>query len=165
MKELLINYCKYNLWANTKITDYLKKLTPALLDKELISSFKTIRKTVYHIWDAEQIWYNRLAGISFSNWPSESYKGTDAEFIKMFLEESNKFVEYTEHIAEPELLRRIDYKSLEGKEFSTRISDIILHCMNYSTFHRGQIVTMLRNVGFTELDSTDYIMYSREKNL
>lgn len=165
MKELLLNFTKYNLWANTKITAFLQKLSPPLLDKELISSFKTIRGTVYHICDAEQIWYNRLAGISFSSWPSESFNGTDTDFMKLFTEQSRKFTEYAESKSESELLDRIDYKSLEGKEFTSKISDIVLHCMNHSTFHRGQIVTMLRNVGFTELGSTDYIMYSREMKL
>jgi len=162
MKELLLKYTKYNLWANERITDVLKKLEPSLLDKELISSFKTIRETVYHIWDAEMIWYNRLAGISFTAWPSESFKGTNEEFFKSFLEQSDLFTDYTWHKNEDQLSSDFEYTNMEGKIFKNSVCNTIQHCMNHSTFHRGQIITMLRNVGCTELPSTDYIMYIRQ---
>ncbi|WP_223233283.1 DinB family protein [Chitinophaga sp. CF418] len=33
--------------------------------------------------------------------------------------------------------------------------------MNHSTYHRGQLVNMLRQVGFTQLSSTDLATYYR----
>lgn len=165
MKDLLLNYTKYNLWANTKVTGFLKKLTPELWNKELKSSFPTIRETLYHIWDAELIWYDRLKGISLSEWPSAGFKGSNDEFIKSFLQQSGKFIELIESKSERELNDYYGYKNVEGKSFESKTADSVLHCMNHSTFHRGQIVTMLRNAGFTELNSTDYIMYTREMKL
>ncbi len=161
MKELLLNYAKYNLWANTKITEFLKKLEPSLLDKEIPSSFNTIRKTLYHIWDAELIWYSRLAGISFTHWPSTDFKGTTEESFESFLRQSRLFVEFVQTKSEEELAREFEYKNMEGKSYKNPKADSVLHCMNHSTFHRGQIVTMLRAVGFTDLSSTDYITYIR----
>lgn len=165
MKELLADYARYNLWANTKITGFLQKLPPPLLDKKLISSFNTIRKTIYHMWDAEAIWYNRLNGTSFNEWPSEKYPGKGLDFVPDFLNQSALIADYVKDSTEESLTDRYKYSNMEEKEFSSRRSDTILHCMNHSTFHRGQIATMLRNVGFTELDSTDYVMYSREMKL
>jgi uncharacterized damage-inducible protein DinB len=165
MKELLENYTKYNLWANTKLTGFLQKLDPPLLDKELISSFKTIRQTAYHIWDAELIWYSRLKGESFTSWPSGSFTGSDNDFFKSFVEQSSKFVGFVEDKSEPHFLDSFTYRSIEGKEFTNSVADTILHCMNHSTFHRGQLVTMLRNVGYTDLASTDYISFIRDKKL
>ncbi|MGH2575750.1 MAG: DinB family protein [Ignavibacteria bacterium] len=159
MKDLLTNYTKYNLWANTKVCGFLEKLEPALLDKELVSSFDTIRKTVYHIWDAETIWFKRLNGESLREWPSESYKGTDTDFIKPFLEQSKKFTEYVGPKHNEELLVDCEFSTLKGDKFVIKICNILLHCMNHSTYHRGQITTMLRSVGFTELSSTDYLAY------
>ena len=162
MKTLLEQYTKYNLWANTKLTEFLKKLVPALLDKEIPSSFNSIRKTVYHIWDAELIWYNRLAGVSFTHWPSKSYEGKNLEFIKPFLGQSELFIDYTKNKSEEELSKEFDYINTEGKSFKNSYSNAIHHCMNHSTFHRGQIITMLRTVGYTDLSSTDFITYIRE---
>ena len=54
-----------------------------------------------------------------------------------------------------------------GKPYSNTVEEIIYHVVNHGTFHRGQIVTMLRANGVTkladteELSSTDLITYLR----
>lgn len=153
---------KYNLWANTKIIEFISKAEPAVLDKELISSFKTIRATLYHIWDAELIWCTRLSGTSFSYWPSEEFKGTGEDAFRQIKEQSAALAAYAESCTEETLQSNIHYSSMDGKKFDSRICDVLSHVVNHSTFHRGQIVTMLRNVGCTELSSTDYITYCRQ---
>jgi uncharacterized damage-inducible protein DinB len=162
MKELLKSYTKYNIWANERICKVLEKLGPALLDKELTSSFKTIRETVYHIWDAETLWYKRLMGKSLSEWPSESFKGNFAEFQTEFLGGSGKFFLYVLNKDKKQLERELTYKNVEGKKFTHKIANIIQHVVNHSTFHRGQIITMLRSLSITELPPTDYIAFIRE---
>jgi uncharacterized damage-inducible protein DinB len=161
VKELLLSYTKYNHWANSKFTGFMRKLEPSLLDKEITSSFNSIRKTIYHIWDAELIWYNRLTGNSITEWPSESFKGSNEEFFKSFLEQSGLFIDYVKNLDEKTLNGEFGYKSMEGKEYKNSRVNSIHHCMNHSTFHRGQLVTMLRQAGYTDLDSTDYITYVR----
>lgn len=81
MKELLLSYTRYNHWANEKICFKLTGLPAELLDKQVKSSFDTIRKTLYHLWDAELIWYERIKGFSFDKWPSESFKGDIVEAV------------------------------------------------------------------------------------
>ncbi len=163
MKELLEKYTAYNLWANTKVAGFTQKIEPSLIDKELVSSFKTIRLTLYHIWDAENIWYSRLHGKSLTNWPSKSFHGSIDEFYKMLLDQSAKLAEYVSASSEKDLKEHFTYQNMKGDKFTDSRADTILHCMNHSTFHRGQVVTMLRNVGFTELTSTDYITFTRKK--
>jgi len=163
MKELLEKYTKYNLWANTEVAGFTQKLEPSLIDKELVSSFKTIRLTLYHIWDAENAWHSRLNGKSPDKWPSKSFHGSIGEFYKIFLDQSAKIAEYAASNSEKDLKEHFNYQSIDGHKFSNSRADAILHCMNHSTFHRGQIVTMLRNGGFTELTSTDYITFIRLK--
>jgi uncharacterized damage-inducible protein DinB len=51
----------------------------------------------------------------------------------------------------------------QDKDLQNKLYEIIMHCMNHSTFHRGQIVTMLRTAGVTNLFSTDLITYYRER--
>lgn len=163
LRNQLIQLVHYNQWANTKLVGFLQKLEPALLDKEIPSSFNTIRKTVYHIWDAEYLWYKRLKGISLRDWPSKNFQGSDAEVFNEFIGQSSMFIGYVEDRNEDELLAEITYRSIDGKEHTNTIADIIQHAMNHSTFHRGQLVTMLRNAGFTEFSSTDLITFVREK--
>jgi uncharacterized damage-inducible protein DinB len=57
----------------------------------------------------------------------------------------------------------ISYKDLAGNAHTNKNSEIIFHVMNHSSFHRGQLVTMLRNTGFEgKMPRTDMIVYFRE---
>ncbi|HEY3250568.1 MAG TPA: DinB family protein [Ignavibacteria bacterium] len=163
MKELLESYTKYNLWANAKFTEFLLGLDPEMLDKEILSSFNSIRKTVYHIWDAEVIWYNRLKGVSFTDWPSKKFSGTDHDFFKQFVEHSSRFAVFVDDKTEAELGVKFKYKTMDGKEYENKIADTVQHVVNHSSFHRGQLITMLRSAGYTELPWTDYIAFLRER--
>ena len=158
MKEFILGYVKYNYWANERIVQVLKN-NPEALDKELVSSFKTIRGTIYHLWDAETIWYKRIEGESLQIWPSESFLGTEDDFFKSFLEQSGKFISLVENMPGEKFSHSISYTNTKGIAFKTYVSDIILHAMNHSTFHRGQIISMMRNTGITTLPSTDYIAF------
>ena len=165
MKEILTLYTRYNLWANRKICGFIIDAGDERTDKIIISSFDTIRKTLYHIWDAQSIWYLRLKSESVLDWPSKNFNGKLEEAINKFHKKSQDIIDLVKEKNEEELNEVCNYSAMNGKQFSNKISGIIMHCMNHSTFHRGQIVTMLRNAGYTNLSSTDLIMYLREDNL
>ena len=60
MKQLLQEYADYNVWANEIIISFIKQLSPEQLNKEQLSSFTTIRKTVEHTAGAEHNWLKRI---------------------------------------------------------------------------------------------------------
>lgn len=162
MKELLKDYTKYNIWANERICRILETLPDDILDKELKSSFGTIRKTIYHIWDAEAIWNKRLSGKSLKQWPSETFKGSFEEFKTDFLAGSGKLFMYVINKDSKQFEQNLAYKNIKGEAFSNKIEHIIQHVVNHSTFHRGQIIAMLRIEGVTEVFTTDFIAFARE---
>ena len=160
MKKLLLAHVNYNVWANQRISQMLS-INKELLDKEVPSSFTSLRKTVFHIWDAEIIWLARLKGNSMEYFPSTQYEPETS--IDKFPENSKEFAEFVESKDDVFLNTICHYKNTQKKEFSNFNYEIILHCMNHSTYHRGQLTTMLRNLGVTELITTDLIAYMREK--
>ena len=161
MKALLDKYALYNRWANEKVISFLGSARESLLDKELVSSFPTIRKTVYHIWDAETIWLGRLEGNSFPSWPSKGFTGSFSDARDALLLNSQALAAFVALSDSEYLESMVTYHSMDKQEHTTQVSDALLHCMNHSTFHRGQLVSVLRNAGCTELGSTDYITYCR----
>lgn len=160
MKDILLHYVKYNLWANTKITEALKSINSLLLDKEVKSSFPSLRKTTYHIWSAEEVWYKRLHGESppFLPEPTNNFP----EFAKLFSSRSQSFIELVKNKDENFLTQINAYKDTRGNPHSNMHWQMIMHCMNHSTFHRGQIITILREAGETKVPTTDLIVYFRE---
>ena len=163
MKEFLKQYTKYNIWANERICRMMENTNPALLDMELKSSFKSIRKTAYHIWDAETLWLKRLGGKSLKEWPSEKFTGSFLEFQNEFLGGSGKLFMYVLNREPKQLEQNLTYKNIKGVKFSSKTGHIIQHVCNHGTFHRGQIITMLREAGQTELIPTDFIAFIREE--
>lgn len=164
MKELLRKYAFYNIWANVRIINILKTLPEDMLNKVLKSSFRSIKLTVLHIYDAETIWLKRLEGQSLNNWPSENFNGTSYEAF-MLLENASKNISgYIDSISQDSLRNDCTFTSFAGVKFTIKIYDIIQHCFNHSTFHRGQIVTMLRELDIDGIPSTDYITYIREND-
>lgn len=155
----LIDYVTYNHWANNKLAQLLCTLNVSMLDKEIISSFPTIRKTVHHIWDAELVWMSRLK-YETVNWPpSNAFNNPN---IDEFVNTSYNLLSYLSNQEQNYFDEKIIYKNLKAQEFSNTRTEMIWHCMNHSTFHRGQIVTMLRQIGIKEIPQTDLIAYLRK---
>ncbi len=165
MKTILIDYANYNYWANKKICDLLLTIDNSIVEKDIPSSFRTIKETVYHIWGAEWLWLLRVetdADLLIQS-PIKDFTGSFNEAIDSFHKVSEEIIKLVSDTNEKELTRNITYQNLAGMEFTNRFYEIIMHCMNHSTFHRGQIITMLRNAGVTDLFSTDLITYYRER--
>jgi uncharacterized damage-inducible protein DinB len=159
----LISLVKYNQWANERICGYINEGGEKIADTELISSFPTIRKTLFHLWDAQVIWMKRLRGESSNTWPSHNFNGSLKEATELILLNSSDYIQFAEGLIENQHLGDVEFKSLDGTAYHNTIEEIIMHVMNHSTFHRGQLITMLRSAGFTSVGSTDLIRYFRSK--
>ena len=161
MKKTIQQYADYNLWANTQLLEFLVQHTSELLDADTKSSFPTIRKTLFHIADAQHIWYERMIGNSPADWPSKSMLPDDV--FSCIENTSSKFAELVADKDENFLNAECRFKSLDGTEYSESNANIIMHCMNHSTFHRGQLITMFRALGLEgKMPRTDLIAYLRE---
>lgn len=164
MKEFLLDYAKYNLWANQRLNKYIiDHCSAEQLDQEIASSFPSLKKTLLHIYGAESIWLQRLIGDSPTVWKGISFSGSVVELIEQISLGNQEFIDFLLSCGEAFLLSPFKYNNLEGKEFTNSRPEVILHCVNHSSFHRGQLITLLRQLGFTQLLSTDYITYCRER--
>ena len=89
------------------------------------------------------------------------YTGSMSELRHEILNNDEKWVEFIQTIQEADLEKKFTYNTLDGKSYTNIVADAVLHCINHSTFHRGQLITLLRQLGFTKLEPTDYIAYLR----
>ncbi len=154
-------YTSYNVWANKQMGEVAIGLEDFDFDAEVNSSFNSIRKTFLHIWDAEYIWLSRIQELQPKNIPSKFFNGTKDGLIKQFIETSSAFDEMGACQNILSLERIIEYKLLNGESGRSRIYEAIMHCMNHSTYHRGQLVTLFRQTGVKTIPSTDLIQFTR----
>ncbi len=158
MKEYFLQMARYNLWADQLICKRIDRLDPIDLDKTIASSFPTIRRTLGHMFDAERIWLNRLNGRSLDHWPSSKIENFTTAYL---LEESGAALSYVESVNEQDLNSLCTYSNRAGVEFSNKVSGVLMHLFNHATYHRGQLISMLRQLGEEELPATDIIAYLR----
>ncbi|WP_103070884.1 DinB family protein [Aquimarina sediminis] len=145
---------KYNLWANQRIVDWLLSNEENKLDESCNSSFPTIRLTINHILEAQILYLSILKQIPFS----KNYDSTAIKTIKILIEQSQEFSDYSSQLEMKELndFRSVGFKFLSG---TFTQAQLIQHCMNHSTYHRGQIITMGHQLELTKAPSTDLLFY------
>lgn len=161
MKNILLQYLRYNAWANERVVSFMKE---SYADIEMKSSFPTIRKTLYHIWDAQQAWVLRLNNQPVTDWPSKTFEGSFNEACSLLVKASVELADWIELKEEIFLTSAIRYESMQKVPYTNMVNEILMHMCNHATFHRGQLITMLRNAGETNLGSTDLITFFREKS-
>jgi uncharacterized damage-inducible protein DinB len=155
----LIKYCQYNLWANKTICEVIKFCTDTQFEQIIISSFENIKSTCLHIYAAESIWLQRLSKINSPIWKGNDFQLNKNEVIENWLLTSAQLINFCQSNSITTLNQPLAFKNLKGLTLEASMYDFLLHVFNHSSFHRGQLITMLRQVGITDLPITDYIYY------
>ena len=160
-KEYFIELFDFNHWANTIVCNWLEQIADDQWNKEINSSFNSIQKTVLHVISAEKAWTERLKKNPNVIWLQNEYAGTKQAHIDLWKETSSELRSFIETFSEEELNKNLDFKRINGDAYSMPYYQVFAHVVNHSTYHRGQLVTMLRQVGFTNVQSTDLMSFYR----
>ena len=148
----------YGSWANGLMFGAAKALTREQLQAPLESSFPSFLATLAHIVGVEWIWLRRWTGESPRSIP-EWVSHPDLSDLATRLGAVE--VERAAFLAEADLDRVVTYQGLDGQTFSLPLGKLMRHVVNHSTYHRGQLAMMLRQLGQAP-PSTDFTRYLRE---
>ncbi len=159
MNQSYIDYANYNIWANNRLINDLKKLAPELLTRQIVGSFPSIRATISHIWKAEIGWLSRLTGNGWESSKVTNFSGSYDELFKAWQKTSEEFKNFVKNA---ELEKEIQFEQ-KGENFSIPSREIIQTVFNHGSYHRGQVVMMMRQLGISNISQTDYIEWIREK--
>jgi uncharacterized damage-inducible protein DinB len=159
LQDQVRNYTGYNLWANSQYVDWLKTKSPDALEQQVQSSFSTIKQTLFHVWNTEDAWLARMQKskrrfdyFHIFNEPLEVlYDGV--------VDQSTRLLQYVQSLPEAALSEQYKFSIPYIGDFDLPQAELVQHCLNHSTYHRGQIVTMARTLGLTDPPMTDYILY------
>ena len=163
MSYSIHKHLTFNVWANTKTSETLREVADEIYFKENKSSFPSIAKTVLHIWGAQNIWLKRLQGESLTTWPHQSDQDSKEGQLNGLIDSSQNILDFITSKDEAFLSSLYSYKNMKGEPFIDTVEDTLFHVVNHSTYHRGQIITMLREAGVTKVVSTDLIHYLRSQ--
>lgn len=151
---------QYNLWANEELFAWLAQANTAQLDSQLISSFSSLRSTLIHIYGAELGWLSLLqrgewAGLNDAE--GMSFKVLSQQFREV----SQALATYAGGLSAAALSEKRAF-GRSGSQASR--ADILLHVLNHSTYHRGQLISLGRQAGLESPPRTDYIYWLELKD-
>lgn len=150
----------YTHWANSRALEAVVKLSVDDLNRDTGSSFPSVFKTLEHMLAAEWVWLKRLNGIS----PAAMFDGHSCKTLYELRERWSindlEWIAFIEAMSDEDLAREIHYQNLAGDKLMFAQGQIMQHVPNHSTYHRGQIVTMLRQLGAGGFES-DMIFFEQ----
>lgn len=163
MKEQLQQLSAYHVWANQLLLDLINNLGEEKQHREVASSFNSLYKTVLHMLDAESIWWQRMKLQEHIRIPSQEFSGNMKELSAALLQVNRQWVEWISHASENLIQHQFKYQNSKRESFKQPIGQMLLHVFNHGSYHRGQLVTMLRQLGMEKIPQTDFIVWSRKK--
>lgn len=152
----------YHYWATYRLLSAVQPLTPDQFTRDLGSSFPSVRDTLSHLQGSEWIWLSRLRGESPTTRPGPERFTDTAVARAVWTDTEAECRAIVGGLDAAALARVLEYRMLDGQPTSARIADIIQHMVNHGTYHRGQVTTMLRQLGATPPPSLDMITFFRE---
>jgi uncharacterized damage-inducible protein DinB len=153
----------YNYWARDRILDAVTPLDAETLTRDLGNSFRSIRDTLVHLYSAEWIWYTRWQGESpTAPIPMDRFPDVGA-LTSAWRELERDFRAFVAQQGEAGLAKAHAYRLMNGTPGTSVMWQMIQHVVNHGSYHRGQITTMLRQVGAQPPKATDLIAFYRER--
>jgi uncharacterized damage-inducible protein DinB len=159
----MIGLYEYNAWADRRVVEAASALTTEQFTKPLCSSFSSVRDTLGHILGVEWLWLERFQGRS----PSAISDAKEFETAEQLKARWNEFepvlLKFVRGLTQHDLDRVMEYKTMKFGVYTNPLWQSMLHLVNHGTYHRGQITTMLRQLGAQPI-LTDLMHFYRERS-
>jgi uncharacterized damage-inducible protein DinB len=153
---------EYTVWANHRIMRAAATLEVEDFKRDLQASYGGVRGTLTHIMGAEWIWLERWKGLS----PARLLDEGEFPDILALRERWRVIEEHREawfrSLGDDAPGRIIAYRNLAGVADEAPLWQLVQHVANHSSYHRGQVTTMLRQLGAKTV-STDMVAWDRER--
>lgn len=153
----------YHAWAIQTLLGRIKELPSSVLQQEVNTSFSTIGEVFAHVYALDKCWLQVLSGTSMPQ-ALEACLPLQQEILGYVVDEfAIAFRELAEEYrawfrSQNDLEQSIVLDNPYAGTRSTRLSEIVIQAVNHGTYHRGNISTMLRQLGHASI-MNDYSLY------
>ena len=164
MRDDFASLFAFNRWANAKMLDACRKLTPEQYAAEPVPGWSSVRFTVYHIAVVTDGWLRALADDPNQNFPTEEEAPTPDDAGRI-LDRVYGTLDLLLPTLTPELdraYRILDraYHALDSLRLPPWV--VLRHVVNHTTYHRGQVASKLKRFGVQQPE-TDLVLWALEQ--
>ena len=154
----------YHYWARDRMLAALEPLPPDRYTRDLGNSFPSVRDTVVHTYGAEWVWYSRWTGNPPTGLPNPEDFPDLAAIRDPWKSQEQKIRLFVGSLGAEGMEREFEYRLFNGQAGTSVFWHMLQHVVNHATFHRGQVTTMMRQLGATPPKSQDLITDYRERS-
>jgi uncharacterized damage-inducible protein DinB len=162
-EEMRVLY-DYNAWANHRSLDAASSLAAEKFVQPMGSSFGSVRDTLAHIFGAEWIWLERFQGRSPASLPDTTQFKDAASLRERWSEHEARLLGFVRGLTQTDLDRVMEYKTLKYGVYRNPLWQSMQHLVNHGSYHRGQVTTLLRQLGAQPI-LTDLMHFYRERSV
>jgi uncharacterized damage-inducible protein DinB len=160
--EEMVGLYDYNAWADRRVLQAASALTSEQFTKSLGSSFSSVRDTLSHILGVEWLWLERFHGRSPASIPFQNEFDKVQSLAVRWTEFEPTLLKFARGLVQDDLERVMEYKTMKYGVYRNPLWQSMLHLVNHGTYHRGQVTTMLRQLGAQPI-LTDLMHFYRER--
>ena len=156
--QTLRNFFAFGRWANKTILESVAPLTAEEYSRPIGGSFGSVQGTLFHLYGADWVWLERFHGRSPRAMPEGDGLLSLETLTRKWREVEAGQDAYIAALTQERMAEPLSYVSFSGDSFTRQLGDALLHLANHGTYHRGQVATLLRQLGRTAI-STDYLRF------
>jgi uncharacterized damage-inducible protein DinB len=153
---------RYHNWATREMWQGLANLPEQEFTRSHGTSFDTLQATLNHMFSADCVWLERLKGNGNAQLNSIVVPGP-ALLSDAWFDALDTLNILTAAMTEQQIYLPVEYANSSGTQFKTPAWQILLHVVNHSTGHRGQVNGLIREAGGLPL-ATDLILFYRAQD-
>src|SRR5687768_8414883 len=134
---------EYTVWANHRVMRAAATLSVDDFKRDMQGSHGGIRGTLAHTMGAEWVWLERWKGASPTRGFDEGEFGTLLELRERWGVIEEHRTAWLGALPEDGPAAVVRYTTFDGRTFESPLWKLVQHLANHSTYHRGQVISML----------------------
>ena len=149
---------EFQAWRREKVSDLLLEVDEKIFAEQLHGSFSSLYIILNHLVWAEKVWLGRVDRDTVATMKPTNVAG----LLEMWKEVNDKWNVIVHAATTEDIFREIEYFTSTGDRFTNTVLEIVIHMVDHSTYHVGQMMNAIRGFGIEPV-STNYIHYLRAK--
>lgn len=154
---------RYKAWADALFLSTVSTLPRVELGAPRPILFGSLIRTLHHSYAMDHVWRSHLLGkphgLASRNPDHCPALGALASAQRGM---DDWYIAYADALPEQALAEIVDFEFIGGGAGAMSRGDILLHVVNHTTYHRGQVADMLYELGVFP-PATDYPVFLRDR--